>query len=204
MSYLGKLTSTHRRHLLRKWFTVIFALPLRSSLFYSAVHMRILSAIAWSVCFQIKIDKLKHKFPIKCCSSVTTRHIPSIPTASYLCSRNSRFLGGLLSLLGFFSSPVNSQKKKKLMIHVCHSLFLCLNHCKSCLRSGNKCLISGSSPVFSTSLARLPQRQQNCMWQKAVFIQRERARRDPSLLIVTLAEITQYCLQIYWSPQKCL
>lgn len=87
---------------------------------------------------------------IECC--LATLYIPfhdfCPPIAAYLCSRNSRFLGCLLSLLGFFCSPVNSQKKRN--SYLCLPFTVSLSwHCKSSLRSRKEC-ISGLSSAFST------------------------------------------------------
>lgn len=115
----------------------------------------------WSRCFQIKIGKqmllpitngnFQLRTATECC--VATRYIPFHdlypPRAAYLCSRNSCFLGCLLSLLGFFCSPVNSQKRSN--SYLCLPFTVSLSqHCKNSLRSRKDCITSGLASAFST------------------------------------------------------
>lgn len=86
---------------------------------------------------------------VVCC--VTAWCIPFhsfyFPIASHLCSRNSRFLGCLLSLLGFLCSPVSSQKNRKLSMS---AINLSLSqHCKSFPRSGMECIPADFSSIFT-------------------------------------------------------
>lgn len=120
-------------------------LLLKRFILFSCLGMFNFSTKVWSRCFQIKKDKqmllpstngdFQLSTATECC--VTTRYIPFHdfypPTASYLCSRNSRFLGCLLSLLGFFRSPVNSQKNSN--SYPCLLFTVSLSqHCKNSLR----------------------------------------------------------------------